>query len=141
MLRDKEKDWLLKKIDEGFPRGEGEPAHPLFQFYKENDKVHDLVWRLIETQGIKRFYECVIAGLIITPIVRALTILSVFGALVATSIGLSIIYGICRIINRLSKPKKRSLNEKNQKIIIKISFIRAVKKMELLRLWNNLKQS
>jgi len=75
MLRDREKDWFLKKIDEGFPRGEGERAHPLFQFYKENDKVHDLVWRLIET-------------------------------------------------------KKRSLNEKTQKIIIKISFIRAVEALE-----------
>ena len=71
MLCDKEKDWLLKKIDEESPRGEGEPAHPVFQLYKENDKVHDLVWRLIETQ--------------------------------------------------------RSLNEKKQKIIIKMSFIRSIK--------------
>jgi len=29
MLSDKEKDWLLKKIDEGFLRGEGEPSHPV----------------------------------------------------------------------------------------------------------------
>ena len=107
MLRDKEKDWLLKKIDIGFPRGEADPAHPLFQFYKENDKVHDLVWRLIKTQGYKRFYEWVIAGLIFTPIVKALTKLSVFGALAATFIGLVFVYGISRIINRLSKPKKK----------------------------------
>jgi hypothetical protein len=65
ILRNKEKAWLLKKIDKGFPRGEGEPAHPLFQLYKENDKVHNLVWRLIETQGIKRFYEWIIVGLLL----------------------------------------------------------------------------
>jgi hypothetical protein len=115
MLRDKEKDWLLKKIDKGFPRGEGKPAHPSFQLYKENDKVQDLVWKLIETQGIKRFYEWIIVCLIFTPIVRALTKLSTFGALVETSIGLAFVYGIYRIFNRLSKPQKRSLNEKNQK--------------------------
>lgn len=63
----------------------------------------------------KDWLVLVIAGLIFTPIVRALIKLSTFGALAATSIGLAFVYGIYRIHNRLPKPKKRILNEKNQK--------------------------
>jgi len=54
MLSDKEKDWLLKKIDKKFPRGKGEPAHPLFQLYKKNDKVHDAVKRLDSEASARR---------------------------------------------------------------------------------------
>jgi len=58
MLSDKEKDWLLKKIDKKFPRGKGEPAHPLFQLYKENDKVHDADKRLDSEASARRRLLC-----------------------------------------------------------------------------------
>ena len=92
MLSDKDKEWLLNRIDEKFPPGQGEPIHPVFPHHTENDRVHDLILRLIKIQGINRVYGWIIFGFIFALIVKVLTELSIFEALVVTFIGLAFIY-------------------------------------------------
>jgi len=114
MLSDKDKEWLLNKIDEKFPPGQGEPIHPVFPHHTENDRVHDLILRLIKIQGFNRIYGWIIFGLIFTLIVKALTELSIFEALVVIFVGLAFIYGIYH--KPFIKTKNKDLNKKTKKI-------------------------
>jgi len=113
MLSDKDKEWLLNKIDERFPPGQGEPLYPIFPHYTENDRVHNLILRLIKIQELNKVYGWIIFGLIFALIAKALTELSIFEALVVTFVGLAIIYGVYH--KSFIKTKNKGLNKKQKK--------------------------